>query len=98
MAQTLATDPFTSSFGLAPRYWRERQMAALTMASATAAPAVPVSDAPDLLAALRPVDAATADLRRRIGAVPGPARRSPLALAGPAFAGVSLALGMLLGN
>ncbi len=98
MAQTLAADPFVSTFGLAPRYWRERQMAALAMAGATAAPSVPVSEAPDLLAALRPVDAVTADLRRRIGAVRAPARRSPLALAGPAFAGVSLALGMLLGN
>jgi hypothetical protein len=97
MAQTLAADPFTSSFGLAPRYWRERQIAALAMASATAAPSVSLSEAPDLLAALRPVDAVTADLRRRIDAA-RPSRRSPLALAAPAFAGVSLALGMLLGN
>jgi hypothetical protein len=98
MAQTLATDPFTSSFGLAPRYWRERQLASLALAGATAAPSVRASDAPDLLAALRPVDAATADLRRRLSDAGWRPRRAPLAVAVPAFAGVSLALGVLLGN
>jgi hypothetical protein len=96
MAQSLAADPLVATFGLAPRYWRERQMAALALAGAAAAPA-PVADAPDLLAALRPVDAVTADLRRRIVAAGRP-RRTKLAVAGPAFAGLSLALGVLLGH
>ena len=96
MAQTFATDPIAVPFGLAPRYWRERQKAALALAGAAASPALAPAAA-DLLAALRPVDAVTADLRRRILAAARP-RRSPFAVAAPAFAGVPIALGVLLGN
>jgi hypothetical protein len=95
MAQTLATDALAGTFGLMPRYLRER-LAAEAEAPAEAATAVP-PPAPvvtDLLLAMRRIDAATPDLRRRIAAA-SQSRFSPLAMA-PAFAGASLMLGVLL--
>ena len=62
MSAALTTDPFVTSMGLAPRYWRER------MAAAAAMPPV-AAPAPALPAAPRQagnVDGITAELRRRV--------------------------------
>jgi hypothetical protein len=96
MVQTFPADPFTAAWGLVPRYLRERQ-AADRAAAAAAPPPSPEPDVADFYRQTPRLDAATSDLRRRIART-GQSRRSPLAMAAPAFAGVSLALGVLLCN
>ena len=93
MAHTLTSAPLANTVGLAPRYFRERQAA--DALAATQVPAAPAVTAPE--AAGRCLDVVTADLRRRIATV-GEPRRSVLALTAPAFAGVSLVLGLLFSH
>jgi hypothetical protein len=79
-------DPLSKITGLLPRYVRERlaaQQSADAVSTSAAADAPPKQHVDDLLHAIRPVDAATADLRRRIIAA-GP-RRLQLGVAMPSF-------------
>jgi hypothetical protein len=94
MAQTSpAHDPLTQTWGLVPRYLRQ-QRAAEAAASRTQPAPAQVPDVAEVLRNARPVDAATADLRRRVVSA-GTARRSPLAMAAPLYAGVAVMLGVL---
>ncbi len=84
--------------GLVPRYLRERQaVAAFMRAAAEAAaanrpPPPPSPEVAELLRMMRPVDAVTPDLRRRIQAAhPNRAR-----LAGSAVAGMAFFAGLLI--
>ncbi len=97
MVQTFASaDPLANTWGLMPRYWRERQAAAAA-ALAAARAATPAGAAavalPDPFAALRPVDAGTADLRRRLAAC-RPAPRATRAVAAPALASAAFLFGL----
>lgn len=97
MPQAESKDPLAKINGLQPRYLRERLAAKRMSEAALAAAAAnrPVApDVHDLLNAMRPVDAATPDLRRRILAA-GPGRLS-VNSALPAFASVSFMAGLLL--
>jgi len=96
MAQTFAADPLANTWGLMPRYLRERQAAERAAVAAAPVPS-PQPDAMDFYRETPRLDAATSDLRRRIAGIRQP-RPSPLVMAAPAFAGVSLALGVLLCN
>jgi hypothetical protein len=89
MAQPLAIEPITVSGGLVPRYLREMQ------ANASASPPAVPTEIPDMPHDTRPVDAATADLRRRLAAAGWRPCPASLAMAAPGIAGVSLALGAL---
>ncbi len=76
--------------GLVPRYLRERQAAHARMEALARAPdVVATAPAPTLPLGAGPVDAATAELRRRLAAA-RPARRAPLAVVAPAFASAAL--------
>lgn len=93
MGPTVTTDPLAKTFGLMPRYVRERQAAeALGQACRAAPPPTPA--VPDAFAS-RPCDPLTADLRRRI-AIAKPPRPVKLLIAAPTLAGVLLMLRALL--
>jgi len=102
MTQThVSNDPMAKVWGIVPRYMRERQAAeaaadalALALEAAAPKPAAVVVVADDAGA---PVDAVTADLRRRLAAAQ-PARRPALVLAIPALAGLSIAFGASIGH
>ena len=97
MTQTHGTDPLAKTWGLVPRYMRERQ-AAEARETALAASVVRPAAAPAAeLFRAQPVDAVTADLRRRI-AIVEPSRRVRLSIAAPSFAGMSLAVAALLSH
>jgi hypothetical protein len=86
-------DPFAANAGLTPRYLRMRQYAAERAQYQTPAH-VPDPGVDDL----RPVDAATADLRRRVAAASRPAWQSSLMVTGPMLAGLSLLLWQVVSN
>jgi hypothetical protein len=97
MSKAEAKDPTASITGLQPRYVRERQAAADMASAKLAADAAnrpPSPDVNDLLHAMRPVDAATSDLRRRI--VEAKPRRMSLGVTMPQFPSVSFMTGLLL--
>lgn len=105
MAQMTTNDPLANISGLTPRYVRVRQaaneQASLAAAEAAAASAAaPAPDNSELFAALRPVDAATTELRRRVmQAASEPRRRRPsLMVTAPAVAGLGLVLWQLVSN
>jgi len=95
MTQTRTTDPLASTWGLMPRYMRERLAAEAAEQVNAPAPAAPLPVVSDFYCPGRRVDTTTTDLRRRIAAAQAP-RRLPLAMMAPAFAGLSLAIGALL--
>ena len=76
MAQTLVADPLAKTWGLVPRYLRERQ-AAEAFARANPPQLAPAPEPDELLTGPRAMDAVTADLRRRVAVAPS---RSSVAL------------------
>jgi hypothetical protein len=73
------TDPLVMTWGLVPRYLRERQAAeAAALARSRAAASAPQATEP--VGEARAVDAGTPDLRRRVAAAARPPRHLPLAM------------------
>ncbi len=64
----LAADPLAKTWGLVPRYLRERQAAEASARLVAPQPAS-APDFSDLLSGMRAVDAVTTDLRRRLATV-----------------------------
>ncbi len=84
-----AKDPLAGISGLMPRHQRAREASAAEalakMATALPDEIPPPPEVADLLSAMRPVDAATSDLRRRIiAAKPGRLRLRMIGSASPA--------------
>jgi hypothetical protein len=99
MLKAESKDPLAKINGLQPRYVRERLAAKRLSEAALAAAAAnrpPAPEVHDLLNSMRPVDAATPDLRRRILAASQ--GRMSLGNSIPAFASVSFMTGFLLNH
>lgn len=90
MNHNLASQPILPSLGLVPRHLRRRPVAeeADEAEFIIMPPPPPEPQGP-------PVDAITADLRRRIAGTRPLPSRTPLKMAGSACAGIGLALVML---
>jgi hypothetical protein len=90
MDYNLAPQPLVPSAGLVPRHLRKRPVVEATdEAEFIAIPTAPPEPQGP------PVDAITADLRRRIASTRPPPRTTPLKMAGSACAGIGVGLLML---
>jgi hypothetical protein len=101
MAYISTDDQMGGISGLAPRYLRKRHAAAVSAQQTATQEEPAVVKLPtheELLQNLKPVDAFTPDLRRRVAEAGQQGRRSSLVVAGPVVAGLGVVIWQIVTN
>jgi hypothetical protein len=96
MTHQRPADPLAKFNGMVPRYVRMRRVVELEQAEVVAPPPKPVPEVHELIRDMRPVDAATADLRRRLAAANEATGVRGLIMSGARLKGAAIGVALLV--